>query len=82
MLSTLMAIYTAVMIVIMIIQIVWSCEMPEYELVAKKQLKVSKDLGTYCDSKEPITGLFLIRKESHCCYNSPLARILNEQIKP
>lgn len=82
MLSTLMAAYTIVMIVIMIIQIVWSCEMPEYELAAKKQLKVCKDLGTYCDSKDPLTGLCLIRKESYCCYNSPLARILNEQLKP
>jgi conjugal transfer mating pair stabilization protein TraN len=82
MLSTLMAAYTAVMIAIMLIQIIWSCEMPEYELAAKKQLKVCKDLGTYCDSKEPITGLCWIRKESYCCYNSPLARILNEQIKP
>ena len=82
MLSTLMAAYTAVMIAIMLIQMIWSCEMPEYELAAKKQLKVCKDLGTYCDSKEPITGLCWIRKESYCCYNSPLARILNEQIKP
>ena len=82
MLSTLMAAYTAVMIVIMVIQMVWSCEQPEYELAAKKQLKVCKDLGTFCASKEPITGLCLIRKESYCCYNSPLARILNEQIKP
>lgn len=77
-----MAAYTAVMIAIMIIQIVWSCEIPEYELAAKKQLKVCKDLGTFCDSKDPITGLCLIRKESYCCYNTPLARILNEQIKP
>jgi hypothetical protein len=82
MLSTLMAAYTAVMIAIMLIQMIWSCEMPEYELAAKKQLKVCKDLGTYCDDKEPITGLCWIRKESYCCYNSPLARILNEQIKP
>ena len=81
-LGTLMAAYTAVMIVIMIIQIVWSCEQAEYELAAKKQLKVCKDLGTYCASKAPVTGLCLIRKESYCCYNSPLARILNEQIKP
>ncbi|MFZ2449252.1 MAG: conjugal transfer mating pair stabilization protein TraN [Methylovulum miyakonense] len=82
MLSTLMMAYTIVMIVVMIIQIVWSCEVPEYELAAKKQLKVCKALGVYCDSRDPITGLCLIRKESYCCYNSPLARILNEQIKP
>ena len=82
MLSTLMGAYTVVMIAVMIIQMIWSCEQPEYELAAKKQLKVCKDLGTFCASKEPITGLCLIRKESYCCYNSPLARILNEQIKP
>ncbi len=80
MLSTLMGAYTIVMIIIMIIQIVYSCEQSEYELAAKKQLKVCKDLGSLCESK--VAGLCLVRKESYCCYNSPLARILNEQIKP
>ncbi len=79
-LSTLMTAYTVVMIIIMIIQIVYSCEEPEYELAAKKQLKVCTDLGTYCESK--VAGVCWVRKESYCCYNSPLARILNEQIKP
>jgi len=69
-----------VMIIIMIIQMVYSCEEPEYELAAKKQLKVCTDLGTYCESK--VAGVCWVRKESYCCYNSPLARILNEQIKP
>ena len=46
MLSTLMAAYTAVMIAIMLIQMIWSCEMPEYELAAKKQLKVCNHLPT------------------------------------
>ena len=81
MLSTVMTAYTVVMIVVMIIQMIWSCELPEYELAAKKQLKVCKDLGTYCESKIS-SGLCLVRKESYCCFNSPLARILNEQIKP
>jgi conjugal transfer mating pair stabilization protein TraN len=39
MLSTLMAAYTVAMIAIMIFQILWSCEIAEYELAAKKQLK-------------------------------------------
>ena len=82
MLSTLMSAYTVVMIAVMIIQMIWSCEQSEYELAAKKQLKICKDVGSFCDSKDPITGLCWIRKESYCCYNSPLARILNEQIKP
>jgi len=82
MLSTLMTAYTIVMIVVMIIQMVYSCEQTEYELAAKKQLKVCKDLGTYCKTRSPISGTCLVREESYCCYNSPLARILNEQIKP
>lgn len=81
MLGTLMAAYTAVMVVVMIIQMIYACEQPEFELAAKKQLKVCKDLGTYCAGTS-ILGLCLLRKESYCCYNSPLARILNEQIKP
>ncbi len=81
MLGSLMAAYTAVMIIIMIIQIVFACEPTEYELAAKKQLKVCRDLGTYC-AGTTVLGSCLLRKESYCCYNSPLARILNEQIKP
>ena len=45
MLSTLMAAYTIVMIVIMIIQIVWSCEMPEYELAAKETTESLQGFG-------------------------------------
>lgn len=82
MLSTLMGAYTAVMIIVMIIQMIYSCEQSEYQLDAKKQLKVCHDLGSYCDQSSSILGLCLVRKESYCCYNSPLARILNEQIKP
>jgi conjugal transfer mating pair stabilization protein TraN len=82
MLSTLMGAYTAVMIIVMIIQMIYSCEQSEYQLDAKKQLKVCHDLGSYCDKSSSILGLCLVRKESYCCYNSPLARILNEQIKP
>jgi len=46
-----MAAYTAVMIAIMLIQIICRLRDTEYELARKKQLKVCKDLGTYCGSK-------------------------------
>lgn len=45
----------------------------------KKGQKLCHYVGTYC-SKKVVTCVE--RKESYCCYNSPLARILQEQGRP
>ena len=52
----------------------------EYTLDTDRQLKECHGLGSYCASN--ILGLCIERKEGYCCFNSPLARIMNEQIRP
>ncbi len=55
------------------------CEPKEQTLMLKKGQKLCHYVGTYC-SKKVVTCVE--RKESYCCYNSPLARILQEQGRP
>lgn len=55
------------------------CEPKEQTLMLKKGQKLCHHVGTYC-SKKVVTCVE--RKESYCCYNSPLARILQEQGRP
>jgi conjugal transfer mating pair stabilization protein TraN len=70
-------IYTIVMI---LIKIIWTCEKAEFELGAKRELKSCHQVGSYCQSK--VLGWCIEKRESYCCFNTPLARIMNEQIRP
>lgn len=76
-LSTFMMYYAIVMI---LVQIVWSCEDTEFELATKKALNSCHSLGSYCSSR--ILGVCYERSKSYCCFNSPLARIIQEQVRP
>ena len=70
-------IYTVVMI---LIRIIWTCEQSEFELGAKRELRACHRVGSYC-RKEVLTWC-VEKRESYCCFNTPLARILNQQIRP
>ncbi|CAI8818375.1 conjugal transfer mating pair stabilization protein TraN [Methylocaldum szegediense] len=80
-LNVIMMAYTIYMIVVIVVQIVFECEQSEYELVARKALKSCTNLGTYCEEENEF-GVCFLHKESYCCFASPLARILQEQIRP
>lgn len=80
-LNMIMMAYTIYMIVVIVVQIVFECEQSEYELVARKDLKSCTYLGTYCEETNEF-GVCFLHKESYCCFSSPLARILQEQIRP
>lgn len=75
-LSWVMTIYT---IVTVLIQIIWECEESEFELGAKKEFRLCHYVGTYCSSR----ALFVCieKKQSYCCFDSPLARIMQEQVR-
>jgi conjugal transfer mating pair stabilization protein TraN len=78
-LNFIMAAYMYYAIAMMIIQVVWSCEDIEFELSAKRDLKVCKKIGSWC---EVDGGIGCIEKrEGFCCFSSPLSRIMNEQIR-
>jgi conjugal transfer mating pair stabilization protein TraN len=79
-LNVIMVAYAVYMIFNLIVQMVWQCQAEEYELAAKKELKTCSYLGSYCQS-QGLGGCWEDR-ESYCCFASPLARILQEQIRP
>ena len=67
-------------IVMILIQIIWACEQKEFELQAKREIKTCTHVGSYCASK--VLGSCIEKRESYCCFNSPLSRILQEQVRP
>ncbi|WP_336107889.1 conjugal transfer protein TraN, partial [Thalassospira sp. CH_XMU1420-2] len=80
MLSWVMTAYMVYQIVMILIQIIWACEQKEFELQAKREIKTCHHVGSYCASK--VLGACLEKRESYCCFNSPLSRILQEQVRP
>lgn len=74
-----MWVYTAYVVATMIIQIVWKCEKEEYEMISKRDTKNCHYVGSYC--KKKFLGACIEKRQTYCCFNSPLSRIFNEQIR-
>lgn len=74
-----MWVYTAYVVATMIIQIVWKCEKEEYEMISKRDTKNCHYVGSYC--KKKVLGVCIEKRQTYCCFNSPLSRIFNEQIR-
>ena len=72
-------IYTAYVVANLIVQLVYACETEEYEMISQKQLGNCHKVGSYCKSK--VLGMCIEKREVYCCFKSPLARIMNEQIR-
>ena len=72
--------YTIYTVAMILIKIIWTCEKKEFELGAKRELKACHNVGGYCKSK--VLGWCIEKRDTYCCFNTPLARILNEQIRP
>lgn len=72
--------YTIYVVAVMVIQMVYECEPPEFELAAKKDTLSCHYVGSFC--ADEVLGACIEKRESYCCYNSPLSRIINEQIRP
>ncbi|MFC1380859.1 MAG: conjugal transfer mating pair stabilization protein TraN [gamma proteobacterium symbiont of Clathrolucina costata] len=78
--SFLMTAYTAYVVAVMVIQMIYECEMSEFELAAKRDTSSCQYVGSYC--ADDILGMCVEKRESYCCFNSPLSRIINTQIRP
>ncbi|MBC8386356.1 MAG: conjugal transfer protein TraN, partial [Gammaproteobacteria bacterium] len=76
--STMMAVYAYYQVAMMVIQLVYECEESEYELAAKRDLKSCNKIGSYCHD-DTIFGC-LEKRTTYCCYNSPLSRIISDQV--
>ncbi|MBF0609503.1 MAG: conjugal transfer protein TraN [Magnetococcales bacterium] len=75
--SPILTAYMVYQIAMLLISIIWECEQSEMELGAQRQMNLCHYVGSYCKSK--FLGVCLEKRESYCCFNSPLARIVNEQ---
>jgi conjugal transfer mating pair stabilization protein TraN len=74
------AAYAVYSIATTLIKIIYACETEEYTLDTDRQLKETHYIGSYCD--QDILGLCIERRESYCEFNTPLARIIQEQVRP
>jgi len=72
-----MTAYTVYSITVILVQILWECEEEEFELGARRELKTCHYVGSYCANKK--LGVCIEKRRSFCCFNSPLARIIQEQ---
>lgn len=80
MLSTVMTVYTVYVVSMVMIQMMWKCEEKEFTMNAKRALNSCTYVGSYCKSK--VLGACVEERESYCCFNSPLSRIIQEQVRP
>ena len=74
-----MWIYTVYNVLDILVHIIWACEEEELELGAKRQLKVCHYVGSFCKTR--VVGVCIEKRDSYCCFNSPLSRILQEQVR-
>ena len=72
-------VYMTYVIANMIVQIAYACTEDEFALVAQRDQKNCHYIGSYCKSK--VLGACIEKREVYCCFKSPLARIMNEQIR-
>ncbi|RGP81956.1 conjugal transfer protein TraN [Vibrio cholerae] len=80
MLSTVMTVYTVYVVSMVMIQMIWKCEEKEFTMNAKRALNSCTYVGSYCKSK--VLGACVEEREAYCCFNSPLSRIIQEQVRP
>ncbi|MET4694469.1 conjugal transfer protein TraN [Endozoicomonas lisbonensis] len=77
--SAVTMLYTAYVMTKLIVQIAYQCEDDEFELAAKREMKTCHKIGSYRESE--LLGITSLEFNSYCCFNSPLSRILQVQIR-
>jgi conjugal transfer mating pair stabilization protein TraN len=70
--------WTAALLAVQVLMILSECDQNEMITAMKKDARLCVELGEYC-SKKAILGVCLDKKQSYCCFNSRLSRIINEQ---
>ena len=69
----------AFQIAVMVITEWLSCDQSEQVMSLKRGENLCVHIGTRCSKKLKIIGTCLEKKETHCCFNSKLAKIVNRQ---
>jgi conjugal transfer mating pair stabilization protein TraN len=55
------------------------CEQAEQILALKRDSRLCHSVGSFCSKRLPIVRTCIETTQSYCCFNSTLARLLNEQ---
>ena len=78
-LGVIAAIYAAYCVAVMVIQAVYKCTEDELKLVSMRDVGNCHYIGSYCANKK--LGVCIKKIRSYCCFNSPLSRIIQEQLR-
>ena len=81
--GTIMFIYTVYSIVKILGAILFACEEEELAFGIQLVNRACHHVGTYCSKKISFLGFkkCVIETQTHCCFSSPFARIINEQLR-
>lgn len=80
MLGAAMTVYTVYVVAVAVIQMVYACEQEELEMNTKRATDSCTYVGSYCKSE--VLGACVEKRKAYCCFNSPLSRIIQEQVRP
>jgi hypothetical protein len=70
--------YLAYIVFTLLVNLIYECTDDEMNLAMKRELLSTHYLGSYCE--ESIFGACIERRKSYCMFDSPLSRIMMEQI--
>ncbi|MEF8726909.1 MAG: conjugal transfer protein TraN [Accumulibacter sp.] len=69
----------AIAVAIQLISELLSCEEAEKLLAMHREANLCVAVGSFCSQRVPIIRTCIEQTQSYCCFNSRLARIINEQ---
>jgi len=67
-------------VIIYVIMSLMSCDEQEGRLALQRGARLCHEVGAFCSSR--FLGSCVTRTHTHCCFNSVLSRIINEQGRP
>lgn len=73
----------ALAMAVMVVQELIKCDKPETLLAVKRQKRLCVHIGEYCSRRINLgfTKVCVSRKETYCCFNSKISRLINEHAR-
>lgn len=70
--------YLAYVVFTLLVNLIYECTSDEMNLAMKRELLSTHYLGSYCKSR--VLGACIEKRQSYCVFDSPLSRIMMEEI--